>query len=375
MDKQEVIEKLRNDEITLYTDILISELLEDILKSAFPEDLFDLKYLKINEYYHNDGAGWDYSGYNAKNLPIINLSDIEMKKYTLEDCINNKIAIHVHTEEELNVLRVKSKYNIHHVNFSGFNDGIEVFFQKDRTFSWNDYVDGFYFIKEGTWDRRYATKCIDFSELKLQNEMEEIIGYKLIAPEYKEAALSICNTVANWENSLKEYDIKINQTGYINKLKKAGVFDKWFEPVYAPQYKIGDYVIWKKETSQQHVYKISNITKDGYDLEWEGKNVFYSKDDIPFRKATGKEISDRLRKTLILGSTKIEIIISKDSIKADGKEWKIQTIKDFRNIMFPDRNIKDYKIEFPSIRIGCCTFTLNEIQTIIDTYLDLNGSN
>lgn len=298
-----------------------------------------------------------------------------MKKYTIREAYENKYSIWCTTIEQAELINKLSGAS--YWGLRPGDGGFEVFIDKIEesqyaNCSWQGGYNKTFFINAS---ESKATKCIDFSELKLENEMEEIIGYKLIAPEFQKAALTICNTVGNWENSLAEYDISVKQTGYINKLKNAEVFDKWFEPVYAPQFKIGDYVIWKKEKDQNNVYKICGISDNGYDLEWKGRNVFYGKENIPFRKATEKEISDRLTKTLILGDTKIEITISKNSIKADGKEWKIQTIKDFRNIMFPDRNIKDYKIEFPSIKIGCCTFTLNEIQTIIDTYLDLNGSN
>jgi len=236
---------------------------------------------------------------------------------------------------------------------------------------WQNNYNKTYFINNSDYK---ATKCIDFSELKLENEMKEIIGYKLIAPEYKEAALSICNTVANWENSLKKYDIKINQIGYINKLEKAGVLNLWFEPVYAPQYKIGDFVIWKKETSQQNVYKICGISDNGYDLEWEGRNVFYGKENIPFRKATEKEIADRLSKTLILGSTKIEIVISKSLIKADGKSFNISDLINLTTNM-KGYDSMGYYLKFSNVTIGCCTFTLQELESIITEYNKLNGSN
>lgn len=61
---------------------------------------------------------------------------------------------------------------------------------------------------------------------------KKISGYKLTKPEYKGAALLICKTVNNWENSNASFDIRIDQTGYIDKLKAAGVFDIWFKPVY-----------------------------------------------------------------------------------------------------------------------------------------------
>lgn len=63
-------------------------------------------------------------------------------------------------------------------------------------------------------------------------EIKKLIGYKLKFPEYRKAALAICNTNGNWENSLQNYDISIDQNGYIGRLKNAEVLDKWFEEVY-----------------------------------------------------------------------------------------------------------------------------------------------
>ena len=63
----------------------------------------------------------------------------------------------------------------------------------------------------------------------------EIIGWKLKenCEQYRQAALIICNTTGNWENSLMPYDISIKQTGYITRLKNAGILKLWFEPVLA----------------------------------------------------------------------------------------------------------------------------------------------
>ena len=74
--------------------------------------------------------------------------------------------------------------------------------------------------------------------LKLKDMEKKIVGYKLKeeCQIYKEPALKICNTIANWENSLKPYDIDVYQKGYIDKLRNAGVLDLWFEPVYKEEY-------------------------------------------------------------------------------------------------------------------------------------------
>ena len=54
-----------------------------------------------------------------------------------------------------------------------------------------------------------------FSKIKKEETMKQI-GWKLTKPEYKKMALDICHTSANWENTLKNYDIYVNQITYIN---------------------------------------------------------------------------------------------------------------------------------------------------------------
>lgn len=69
--------------------------------------------------------------------------------------------------------------------------------------------------------------------LKENNMNKEIIGYKLIKPEYEEAAVKI-GKIENcgWNTDLEfkkglPYDCKA-----VDFLKKAGVLDLWFKPVY-----------------------------------------------------------------------------------------------------------------------------------------------
>lgn len=69
-------------------------------------------------------------------------------------------------------------------------------------------------------------------EMKKDTTSLKLIGYKLKFPEYRKAALAICNTNGNWENSLQNYDISVDQNGYIGRLTNAEVLDKWFEEVY-----------------------------------------------------------------------------------------------------------------------------------------------
>jgi hypothetical protein len=67
--------------------------------------------------------------------------------------------------------------------------------------------------------------------LKENNMNKEIIGYKLIKPEYENAALTLCN-LKNWGISTRDKTLDLFEQHLINRVKEAGVLDLWFEPIY-----------------------------------------------------------------------------------------------------------------------------------------------
>ena len=90
-------------------------------------------------------------------------------------------------------------------------------------------------------------KVYTFEEFKQKNKnsMEKkIIGYKLTKPEYRDAVAKIIESQNDFNNEI--FDTLILNTSLnsysIDLLKKAGVLDIWFEPVYKQQYKVGDFV-------------------------------------------------------------------------------------------------------------------------------------
>ena len=70
----------------------------------------------------------------------------------------------------------------------------------------------------------------------VENTMEkEIIGYKLIKPEYEQAALALVNMKTNemWNSNLKEQGWMFKPNSQNSSVfEQAGVLDLWFEPVY-----------------------------------------------------------------------------------------------------------------------------------------------
>jgi len=75
---------------------------------------------------------------------------------------------------------------------------------------------------------------------KKEENMEQIIGYKLVKPEYELATIKLLG----WNLTTKLL-INISEKGDIQRLKEAGVLDLWFEKVYAPEFKENDWVFVK----------------------------------------------------------------------------------------------------------------------------------
>jgi hypothetical protein len=169
-------------------------------------------------YYGYDGFSdnWFYNINNFKN-PVTELTleqwdNIVNKKN--EFVLPEKWIVKV-TEENKTVLDGwKQKIN-------PYSDPAGLFNQYLNYKGYNDFLKSEY--TEITFEqfKKYV--------LKQDNMNKEIIGYKLVKPEYKEAILQIMKA-CNWSNypMLDSYE----SSGSILKLKEAGVLDLWFEPVY-----------------------------------------------------------------------------------------------------------------------------------------------
>ena len=105
-------------------------------------------------------------------------------------------------------------------------------------------------------------KLEDLNKLTKQENMgdEKLIGYKLIIPEYAEAALQIEGgrfigiEVKNGQILYSKY------TESVEKLKNAGVLNLWFKPVYEEEFKAGDWVVVTKEIDKNQA-KVGVIGK------------------------------------------------------------------------------------------------------------------
>ena len=110
---------------------------------------------------------------------------------------------------------------------------------------------------------------------------KKIIGYKLIKPEYEKASDALLdNSCVKWdkaENFRGYYHLILNSET-ISNLKKAGVLDLWFEPVYeqtiTPEYvellDISSYNYGRScgehKPELNKIYKVSSHTENLKDL-------------------------------------------------------------------------------------------------------------
>ena len=217
-------------------------------------------------------------------------------------------------------------------------------------------------------------------KLKEETMDKKIIGYKLIKPEYKEAALKISNTVGNWENSLMNYDISISQTGYINRLKNAGVLDLWFEPVYEAEenFNVGDWVTYIKGGIPPYTTQIQSIGHDGWIYsninKPDGGHYHYSQ----YRKATPEEIKTAQEIKMPFGN--IEVVVTKDYVIYTRENVKVEfsSVSDFLASIDKDRYLSKklgtFKITITDdalIKIGCEIGTLGQIRDIYDKMKEL----
>lgn len=221
----------------------------------------------------------------------------------------------------------------------------------------------------------------------MNNTDKEVIGY-VLKPEceqYKNAAnLILKGKGANQcieDEALSTYGNHFTADSSFKRwLEEAGVLDLWFNPCYAPEkpkYKIGDWVLTKDN-------KIRKVI--GYDdsdwLKLEGEylhgnsNIYnhYNPEVGIQRLATEEEIKNASTKVLTLGDKTQKITIKKGQIVSGNIEVTIESLKNLQKKMRAgiDDRIGCWDVTIPSVKIGCCTFTKEEIDTIISTYDKLN---
>ncbi len=209
---------------------------------------------------------------------------------------------------------------------------------------WGDSEANYYHFNGTIFDDYTCYKKPNYQEITFEqfkkyvlkeNPMKkEIIGYKLVKPEYKEAALKISNTVTNWENSLMPYDVSIRQTGYIKKLTEAGVLNLWFEAVYKEEdkFKPGDWVRWTgvgAVTAKIHKRTRDYNGKQCYVLDVNGNLETHDSCSVEYlRLATPEEIKAAQKPVVSIKGYKAEIF--EDKVKFGCQEYSKEFILTLR---------------------------------------------
>ena len=205
-----------------------------------------------------------------------NYKEETMEKISIEKLKADKeYVVYIDSEEEWNELNRLC-------NFKVTNDfwGKHCYSPKDKTYS-----SGSSFTNPYSYSyKSQPSKIIRINQIKEYME-KEIIGYKLIKPEYEQAALTLAKMGSNqsWLRNLESqgWIFSVNSINS-DTFKEAGVLDLWFEPVYKveEQVKAGDYLCIIEATtnnenpSYKHyngsIVKVTNVANDLHstDSKW-----------------------------------------------------------------------------------------------------------
>lgn len=122
---------------------------------------------------------------------------------------------------------------------------------------------------------------------------KEIIGYKLVKPEYHEAASALMGHTGFAKDD-KKIDIRLKHT--IDIFKKAGVLDLWFEPVYeVEKLEIGGWYTCDNVPTSIICHQGNNRGYGIWESKWDSNPKAWSIGrDGGWRKLSKEEIEKRL---------------------------------------------------------------------------------
>ena len=190
------------------------------------------------------------------------------------------------------------------------------------------------------------------------------------------------------------------QTGILdsNEVWDPGVYrvyfdrDGGYDQIYADALElIEDEQNMKKEIiGYKSPVQISDYPKGTLYIKYSGNDDLYIPNNtIKNTYSVPKEIVETWEpvykedqtKTLVLGTGRIKVVISKSKIDVDkGNEISFDSLKKVYDLMAGgnDRRLNiigastDYSVSFSKVKIGCSEFEVSEIKQIIDTYNELN---
>lgn len=156
--------------------------------------------------------------------------------------------------------------------------------------------------------------------------------------------------------------------------------------------KIGDNIIIKNTNKPNSFYSNGKASNTLNTLKgWSEKprklqgfklcnnSLFLEIQDVDYGYVEAEFVYKLDSKTLTLGSSNIEVKISKGKIEAGGKIIPIAYILEIINVMTNKKDTRftweyigaTWGFRFPSVKIGCSTFTLAELEQVVSTYNEL----
>jgi hypothetical protein len=250
-----------------------------------------------------------------------------------------------------------------------------------------------YILRDGS-DVEYIVGIEGVKLIKNEIMEKKVIGYKLIKPEYEEAALKLFDdgkpVVQNWNINLhkKGYpkSLPIDCEGF-KILKIAGVLDLWFEPVYEEeQFKVGDWVELKaRGTGNGMPFDVDSVIIQLLEID-ESKNptgnlaqdshfmvkyydaYYRTEKRWILRKATPEEIAKVQEIVLFFGKVKCTINKTNNLVNCEGygniKFSEIISLYEGLNKFTKGGKFFGYGLEIPTIKFGCVKGTFDQLEGI-----------
>jgi hypothetical protein len=193
-----------------------------------------------------------------------------------------------------------------------------------------------------------------FKKYVLGMEDKKIIGYKL-KDSYR-TYMKSANLILGRSFVYPLADSRITSPGDIDRLKEAGVFDLWFEPVYKPEFKVGDWVYGWHSNTGKYVGKAWKIDAISYDYIYVNPEIGYSTYISSIRKATPEEIKAAKNKLPVINGYE-GIELSDNRVKYGCKTVFAKTLRELIAL-----GVENIKIE------GTPTIYREEIEQILEYF-------
>jgi len=341
----------------------------NVIKKALKNNQDYLYFIKIDK---EDGYILLDSEKTSREGDFFLLQDIELYEeekrtpekpmYTIKELEERKdLVIYLDSQEEFNKLKTITN------NLTNIYCGKHCYSLYERNYSsWSNKT------STGGYDDVNIIKIDQITELNMKEK--EIVGYKLIKPEYEEAALLLCiKDGMGWAKNEK-YHFSNESIAYQNAIK-ARILDIWFEPVFfEEEFKIGDWVSFYSEVRSKIITsQIKDWTAHSYCKLKNGSEPFKHL----IRKATEEEIAAATHKTVKLSIGK-NVDIGRDKLSnqvfiiAEGKTIQYKHIN---NLYCNTNTFGDtgWKIQYNTFDIGCWkNITREDLKLIIDAYEEIN---